>query len=856
MRSRWARNTPGAILLLCGLLSLSGTSVEPDVRKVDPRLLRADGRTTGTARERTVGFASAAETTIPVFLRLGEDDPDLPGKFLNLGGSAKRVASRLYVGEIPPDAVRYVSNWPKIAYLDGAKQARRMLDRSRPAVSAEIVQAGTPGFPPPFDTTGLKGDNVYIGIVDTGLYGGHEDFHIGGTGSSRVVHTYSSPGLSFPISTDPLVDEDGHGTHVAGIAAGNGSSSGGTYTGMALDAALMIGKSSFSTTDIVTAVQNLIGYAEGRTPPRPVAINLSLGLVSGPNDGTSGFESAINALATGAPGSRRLIASAAGNEQDQGEHFRAVVGESFGTGTISLHLLSTLSSPPFPQVDIWAYGATKDPDPAKRTEYDEYTVSVTFPGDAVTVLSGRSLTSPGGRITVSNRVDTGVPNGATHITLAFSQALAGEVGTIRFDRTRNGGTGVVDGYVNSVDGIFLDPALAGNTIEPANGDNVVAVGSFRTKSFGGSAVAQAISPFSSFGPTRDGRLKPDVAAPGEYLYSTRSFDAPPSGYDGIVSANDNYAIARGTSMATPHVTGVAALAWQSDPSLTGAQMRERLRRTANLPKDGSTPPNTTWGYGKLNALRAVRDSVASITAPAVAVPGVPVSLSSANSSAAFAGNTLSYAWSLTGKPTGSTRSLSSTNPSASFTPDSPGIYTVSLTASQLVPAGTSPGVATAVIHVNHVPVAAFSVPASDNVGRPVTFAGTVSDADSQPLTRRWLLVSRPAGSAASVTTANVDNAVFTPDVSGTYEIGLRADDGLDNSPLVVHSYATLGSPAGSSSSDGGGGGCLSVARYGGGPPDITSLVSLGILLLPACALGLRRFSRRREGTVPIRPPLC
>jgi hypothetical protein len=54
---------------------------------------------------------------------------------------------------------------------------------------------------------------------------------------------------------------------------------------------------------------------------------------------------------------------------------------------------------------------------------------------------------------------------------------------------------------------------------------------------------------------------------------------------------------------------------------------------------------------------------------------------------------------------------------------------------------------------------------------------------------------------------------------------------------------------------GGGGGCLSIAR-GGGPPDVTSLVFVGILLLPACALGLRRFSRRQERTVPIRHPLC
>ncbi|MCR4309055.1 MAG: S8 family serine peptidase [Deltaproteobacteria bacterium] len=455
-------------------------------------------------------------------------------------------------------------------------------------------------------------------------------------------------------------------------------------------------------------------------------------------------------------------------------------------------------------------------------------------------------------------MDTNVPNGATHITIALDPSLAGQVGTIRFDRTRNGGTGVIDGYVDRGDGFFLGPEPAGTIIEPANGDNVVTVGSFNTKAFNGAAVSQAISSFSSLGPTRDGRLKPDVAAPGEYLYSTRSLDAPVMNYAGIVGTDNNYAIDRGTSMATPHVTGVAALVWQSNPSLTGAQVRERLRRTANPPTDGSTPPNTTWGYGKLNALRAVRESVAAITAPTAAIPSVPVALSSANSSAAFTGNTPAYSWSLLAKPSGSGASLSAALPSASFTPDLPGNYTVRLAVSQASPAGTPQGVATAVIHANHLPSADFIVPASDSAGQSVTFRSAASDADLQSLAFHWVLVSRPAGSAASITPANVDNAVFTPNVQGTYEIGLRADDGLDNSALVVHSYTTLNSTVAppSSGSGGGGGGCLSITRSGGESPFAASLVSLGILLLPAGALGLRRFFRRRERTVPIRHPLC
>jgi hypothetical protein len=295
------------------------------------------------------------------------------------------------------------------------------------------------------------------------------------------------------------------------------------------------------------------------------------------------------------------------------------------------------------------------------------------------------------------------------------------------------------------------------------------------------------------------------------------------------------------------VTGVAALVWQSSPSLTGAQMRERLRKTANPPTDGSTPPNTTWGYGKLSALRAVQNTVASISAPGRATPGGAIPLTSENSSAGFGAPISGYLWSAPGA------NLSSPNaPGTTFTASTPGIYTVSLTAT----AGGLSGTDSRNILVNTIPTATFTIPASDNSGRPVTFLGSASDPDPQSLAYRWVLVSRPSGSAASITTANVDTAVFTPDMPGTYEIGLRADDGLDKSALVVHSYTTLNSTVAPSSSGSGGGGCMSIARSGGGPTDLTSLVSIGILLLPACALGLRRFSRRWEQPVPNRHPLC
>jgi hypothetical protein len=93
-------------------------------------------------------------------------------------------------------------------------------------------------------------------------------------------------------------------------------------------------------------------------------------------------------------------------------------------------------------------------------------------------------------------------------------------------------------------------------------------------------------------------------------------------------------------------------------------------------------------------------------------------------------------------------------------------------------------------------------------------------------------------------------------VAGTtyyYRVGAVGSTGTSFSIEVP--VTTPGSPP-SSGGGGGGGGCLSVARSRGGASIGSSLFSVGILLLPALALGLRRFSLRRGRTAPIRHPLC
>ncbi len=810
-----------------GAAFLSGVEIVPDTRKIEPLALATGEPAVLAAQRKLMGTAGRPDSSVPVFIGLSADDPDLPRKVRNLAGDAMPVSPRLFTARIPRDAARYISNWPHVVYIEAGKTVRPLLDYSRPAISADLVQAGT-GLPPPFNT-GISGSGVFVAVVDTGTCGTHPDFLTAGPGSpSRIVHTYSSPYLaSEGRSPNALIDEHGHGTFVTGVAAGNGyASSAGPahYIGMApgsgpLPGGILVGKIGMlsASTVIVNAVDDFTIYAGNQ----PLAVNLSLGFMWGPHDGTSLFESAVNHLASDPPESRRLIAVSAGNEFGDGEHFQQTSLPPWGSVTMSLAVSAGSAT-----VDIWADGG------------DEYTVSASVSGGTASVGSDQP------------------PNGATHFQVFFSTSVSAAA-VIRLDRTRNGGTGKIDAYTEVAEASFTSGTTnSGIIVEPGNGDNVLSVGSYSTKTSGGGVGAQGISDFSSRGPTRTGAIKPDLTAPGSVIVSARSYDAssPPGT---IVPTNDNYIAASGTSAASPHVAGVAALVWQSNPALTGAQMRERIRRTVAPPTDGSTPPNNTWGYGKLNALAAVRNSVASINAPATAVPGLPIPLSSGNSSGAFGHALDSFSWTWVTRPVGSNAALSTpAAASCSFTPDLPGDYTVSLEVGQSTPAATPHGIATKTIHVNNIAVAAIAGPASNENIVPVTFAASATDPDvAQTISFHWALVSRPAGSRVTNLSpiAGTDNATLNPDVPGMYEIGVWADDGLDRSALAVASYWIGAGPPpppppppptpGPAPASGGGGGGCSVARPGGTDSRAAAGTVLFILIALGGSLALRRGAR-------------
>ena len=115
---------------------------------------------------------------------------------------------------------------------------------------------------------------------------------------------------------------------------------------------------------------------------------------------------------------------------------------------------------------------------------------------------------------------------------------------------------------------------------PADGDSVIAVGSVASnKTKAGS---------SSFGPTADGRTKPDVAAMGSRVW--------------LANTNTNYGTGSGTSFASPLVAAVACQILQVNPDLTPMQVRDLLRETASQAEN----PDNALGWGIIDADAAIR----------------------------------------------------------------------------------------------------------------------------------------------------------------------------------------------------------------------------------------------------------
>ncbi|MDE2490088.1 MAG: fibronectin type III domain-containing protein, partial [Elusimicrobia bacterium] len=544
---------------------------------------------------------------------------------------------------------------PRVLAVSSARRLHPLLDVVRSSNSTGGLYLGvlTNG---PSDLANADGTGVVVGIVDTGIDFKHLDFIKpgGSPGSyvSRVKYLWdqtqsSAAGYGFPSgfaygreATEAQLesdinngtnnfgeqDTDGHGSHVAGIAAGDGQTSG-AFTGLAPKADLVIVKTDFYDSDIIDGINYIVQKAAALG--EPAVINLSLGGQIDPHDGTSSFDTGIDAIAVDTP-----VVVAMGNDGTAGGDDPHAEADIFNanqsiTFTANVDIPSGVAATDA-ELDFWLQSGAQ--------ASASLVVGGGACGSQVSGGGGSQTCAPAAAGTSGYIEDaTGsmrpsgnaVQSGEVYIDVYNPSGLAtgGFQVAVTLTCTSPSGCGRVDGFVDPAGQNVNFAAGSGYAVpqtltmtSPATAKDVIAVGAYATKgswkAYDGN-IYQYTSPptlgdladFSSWGPTRDGRQKPDVAAPGFGVFSVLSADVPASTdqstlNDPILKSTDGYhAIDQGTSMAAPVVTGIVATRLQGHPTRTVADIKTILhglaRTDAGVTADGAVP-NDAFGYGKVS----------------------------------------------------------------------------------------------------------------------------------------------------------------------------------------------------------------------------------------------------------------
>jgi subtilisin family serine protease len=574
----------------------------------------------------------------------------------NLRGFASAV--------IPIDRLAEVSEVIGVERMQLRAIPQLELDVSVPAIGADMA----------WNDYNARGQGVILGLIDTGTDVTHEDvikpdgttrFHMVWYQDDRCTGTAPPPPYDFGClftagdindhldgnSTIDFPDSDGHGTHVMGTAAGDGSATGlgqpaFQYVGPANEAGLITVKvfpepglpgSCTSCFEISLALEFIADMAASLG--MPYATNVSLGSSFGSHDGFDIDELTIDSVTgPGIPGG--VVVKSAGNNRGIGLHESGTVAQ----GATNVHTFTVPSYTPNPgdfndihAFSLWYQGGDSltvtitDP-PGSCTGTQSFTCSTGDPLDGIGTSSGAilcydplegALAINGDRV-IELEIDDQDPNGppppggVPPCSGSWSVSVTGDTITEGGHYDFYAWLSVLGTAGLSADWDTPDPSQVISI--PGTSNYTTTVGAHKTKqswtNIDGSGfqwvdagLVNDLASFSSPGPTRDGRLKPEITAPGMGIVAALSSDVPASevgvggGSRPLVQQDGEHWILLGTSFSAPHVAGVYAQMLGVNPNLDAVQLRTLITSSAStdaFTEAGSPTPNNDWGYGKVN----------------------------------------------------------------------------------------------------------------------------------------------------------------------------------------------------------------------------------------------------------------
>jgi subtilisin family serine protease len=533
-----------------------------------------------------------------------------------LGFQVTSRAGDVVAGSIPFDRLNELRNHSEVIIVEGSHHLKDELDVS--LVASNLIDADTEERLIP-----SLGSGAIIGVIDSGFDLTHPCF-CDAQGKTRILAAWDQVNMENTVGKPPhkfnygieytqdainqqileekiLVTKNhplggGHGTVVAGVAAGNGFPEM-IYTGIAPKAELIfvtynndrpIGGSAF----LLDAIQYINNKA--RCSGKPVVINLSQGDNLGAHDGTSLLEKAIDYIAKE---EGVLIVNSSGNERNGKRHARGQVLPSKDHELLFEIKQSGPNIVSEDAIDLWYHGE------------DRFTVSIKTPegwqSPPIKPDTEEVVTFPNGtQVYICSQIDY-PSNHANRISLILDESGQWENGVWKLilygkEVTQGGRFDAWADCPNDLSVIsFPQEATDDCTVTlPGTAGQIFTVGSFVSRASKGLAqksIKGSLGPLSGQGPTLNEHTKPDLTAPGFFIMTpgTRKATSGPNFC--------NYGFRQGTSLSAPHVTGVVALFLSLNPALTAEQIARALRSTARKDSFTGDVPNPQWGAGKLNA---------------------------------------------------------------------------------------------------------------------------------------------------------------------------------------------------------------------------------------------------------------